>query len=355
MEVILVIRDLRVYIATAALLLCLCMPSGAAFSASSQPARPNVSPGVLVAAPDGSLWFTENRGIERLTVGGTFHLYRVPGLVTSTGLDAPSSLAIDKTGQVWFTAGQRMGRIDGRGRLTLYAVPAKLGYLTLFSDPQGQLWRMLLREPGNTTHASFARVTPTGTITPVFTLQAATLDGLTVARDGRFWFTETQITDPTQGSGPMYAGWILPDGRSARFSLPRTVAGLCDPNTCLLGSALATTSDGSAWFGYFGPAIGRVRANGRVTVYNLPPTASAPTSMVQGPDGALWFGTVGFGLVRIDQTGRVSDLSVGTRMDVYGGFIDGGLATHGLAFGKDEALWYTMMCQNSIGRMTLTG
>ena len=349
------IRGVPTFAAVVVLFLCLCVPAGATFSARAQQARPNVYPGSIVTGPDGNLWFTEARGIERLTTSGKFRLFRVPGLGGSGGGDAPSSLAIDKTGQVWFTSGQRIGRLDAHGRITLFPVPKSLGYPTVFSDPQGQLWRMLLLEPGDTTHAAFAHVTPEGKMTPIFSLQAATLSGLTVARDGRFWFTETRITDPTQGSGPMYADWILPDGRSARFPLPRTVANLCDPKDCLLASDITTSSDGSMWFGYFGPAIGRVTGKGHVAVYSLPLTTLIPTSMVQGPDGNIWFGTVGYGIDRIDRTGQVTFFPVSSRLDIYGGFVDGGLASSGLTVGRDRAMWFTMACQKSIGRITLTG
>ena len=349
------IRGVPTFAAAIALLLCLCVPTRATTSAHSQQARPNVYPGSIVTDPDGSLWFTEVRGIEQLTTSGKFHLFRVPDLGGTNGENIPSSLAFDKTGQVWFTSGQRIGRIDSHGRITLFPVPKKLGYPTVFSDPQGQLWRMLLLEPGDTTHAAFAHVTPEGKMTPIFSLQAATLSGLTVARDGRFWFTETRITDPTQGSGPMNAGWILPDGRSARFPLPRTIANLCGPKDCLLASDITSSRDGSIWFGYLGPAVGRVTDKGHVDLYSLPPTTLAPTSMVQGPDGNIWLGTIGYGIDRIDRTGQVTFFPVSTRLDIYGGFINGGLASSGLTVGRDRALWFTIACQNSIGHLTLTG
>jgi len=342
------IRGVPAFAAVVALFLCLCMPAGTTVSARAQRARLNVYPGSIVTGPDGTLWFTESRGIERLTTSGKFRLFGGPGL-------GGSSLAIDKTGQVWFTSGQRIGRIDAHGRINLFPVPKSQGYPTVFTDPHGQLWRMLLLEPGDITHAAFAHITPEGTMTPIFTLKAATLSGLTVAHDGRFWFTETRITDPTQGSGPMNAGWILPDGRSTRFPLPRTVPNLCGPKDCLLASDITTSSDGALWFGYFGPAIGRVTGKGHVDLYSLPSTTVAPTSMVQGPDGNIWLGTVGFGIDRIDRTGQVTFFPVSSRLDIYGGFVDGGLASSGLTVGRDRALWFTMACQNSIGRISLSG
>src|SRR5665213_1377053 len=85
----------------------------------------NAYPSQIAAAPDGSLWFGENRGLEHLLPSGRFHLYAVPGAGGAYEDNTPGSLVVDAQGAVWFTAGLHIGRLDNKGMLRLITPPRR--------------------------------------------------------------------------------------------------------------------------------------------------------------------------------------------------------------------------------------
>lgn len=62
----------------------------------------NSNPSEITAAPDGNLWFTDNRGnrIGRITPHGQITEFTVP--TVSSG---PAGIAAEPDGSIWFTEG----------------------------------------------------------------------------------------------------------------------------------------------------------------------------------------------------------------------------------------------------------
>lgn len=111
-------------------------------------------PAAIAAAPDGNLWFTEERGpgLGRVTPAGTVTGFAVPGL-----RQAPVSvdwLSPGPDGAVWFTVAEglggpnpaatvkpgQLGRIAPDGSVSLYTPPGggTTGAIVLGAD--GSLW-----------------------------------------------------------------------------------------------------------------------------------------------------------------------------------------------------------------------
>ncbi len=323
------------------------IPQRVGWAAWQAPRVAEVDPGALVVDGAGHLWFTEDRGIERMTPTGAFHLFAVPGLSGFVDQTTPGSLAIGAGGAIWFTSGDRLGRIGAQGTLTLFRVPTARGTpQDLTRGPDGTLWCVLTR--GNV--STLARVSSTGTVTPLTAwphngrvgVFGGRINALAVGADGRVWFTATHVTDQTQGSGPSFVGYVEPHTHAVRrFSVPRAVLGICPWDDCI-PLALTLGAGGAAWFGMFGAGLGRMTQSGTVTMYRLPRGVIAPTTLALGPDAAIWFGTIGAWIGRMGRHGALTWRVLSRkRLDVYGG----------LAFDAAHKLWFTVECRNSIGRL----
>lgn len=342
-------------------LCCVMAPTSVAWGRHGAPVASEVDPGAMVVDHAGNLWFTEDRGIERMTPTGAFHLFAVPGLSGYFDETTPGSLAIGAGGAIWFTSGARIGRIAQGGVVMLFPVPAALGMPGgLTRGPKGTLWCVLTRHTKSGDIGTLARVSSSGIVTPIVsrpkTGQAPVfggrINGLTVGPDGKVWFTATHVTNQAEGSGPSIVGYLDPHTQVVRrFPLPLdvilAVLGICEPNgNGCIPTTVAVGAHGDAWFGMFGPGLGHMTPTGKVHMYRLPRNVLAPATLAAGPDGAMWFGTIGAWIGRIDNRGALTwRLISRKRLDVY----------DGLTFDATHMLWFTADCINSIGRLDPAG
>lgn len=341
---------------SALVVLCYVMvPTGVARGSLGAAPVSEVDPGAIVVDHADNLWFTEDRGIERMTTTGTFRLFAVPGLSGYYDQATPGSLAVGAGGAIWFTSGARIGRVAPSGKITLFYVPAALGVPEgLTRGPEGTLWCVLDRQTSKGQISTLARVSSGGTVTPLVkwpkTWQAPVfkgrINGLTVGPGGRLWFTATHVTNQTQGSGPSFVGYVDPRTHVViRFPLPRAVLGICSWDTCI-PTTVAVGAHRDIWFGMFDRGIGRMTPTGKVHIYPLPLGVIAPTTLALGPDGGMWFGTIGEWIGRIGRRGALTFRLVSRkRLDIY----------DGVTFDAAHMLWFTADCINSVGRLDPAG
>lgn len=100
----------------------------------------NSGPTVIVAGPDGNLWFTEIRGnrIGRITLTGEITEFIIP-----TPNSRPDGIAVGPDGNLWFAeiAGNRIGRITVEGVITEFLVPsAGSSPIVIAAGPNNDLW-----------------------------------------------------------------------------------------------------------------------------------------------------------------------------------------------------------------------
>ena len=252
----------------------------------------------LVASPDGNVWFTFATGgdglyapanaIGRITPSGVITLL-TKGLGTHGG---PDALVAARDGSLWFSdqlanGESAIGHIAPSGTITVFAkgLPPGLyvrGLGGLVVGPDGNLWfteQSLTKGSG-----AIGRITPAGVVT-MFTkglLPGGYPSNITVGPGGNLWFTEQSLT---KGSGAI--GRITPAGTITLFS--KGLPAASSP------SAIIPGPDGNVWFtvlplGYGTGAIGRITPAGTITMFarNLV-AGSQPTSIVAGADGNLWF------------------------------------------------------------------
>ncbi|HTC44169.1 MAG TPA: hypothetical protein VK696_03890 [Steroidobacteraceae bacterium] len=153
---------------------------------------------------------------------------------------------------------------------------------------------------------------------------------LTVAMDGRVWFTE--------GSGNRI-GSMNPDGSDLmEFPLPH-------PDSS--PRIIARGSDGNFWFSeHTGNRIGRITQNGVISEWEIATPNSQPRAICLGADGNIWFGMFAGGKIgRITPAGLISEFSPPTP--------DSG--PRALATGADGNVWFSEYRTNRIGRITPKG
>lgn len=149
--------------------------------------------------------------------------------------------------------------------------------------------------------------------------------GIAPGPDGALWFTNEQ--------GPSI-GRITANGALSVYSDPGIVA----------PSAITAGPDGALWFLNGAASIGRITTAGVVSTFAAP-TSGSPLGIAPGPDGALWFTAGGKSIGRITTAGTVTIFTDSNRMR----------GTSGIAAGPDGALWFTNYLGSSIGRISVDG
>jgi streptogramin lyase len=279
-------------------------------------------PSVMVAGPDGNLWFTEggSKAIGRMSTSGELTDFAVSGSSASY----PSGIAVGPDSNLWFTdpGSNTIGRITLNGQITKFSLPTPSRYPnSIVAGPDGNLWftenglnRVGRMSPtGEFTEfpvsipaselASIAagpdgnlwvagrrsgkivRITPTGDFTDFPTPRNSFPVGLIAGPDGNLWFTAESGT---------HIGWITPKGQVATLPTPTT-------NHWFTG--LGVGPDNNIWYaatnmktlGGGGGKFGRVTLNGQITEYPRQRADSRPTGVVAGPDGNIWFTDYNFG------------------------------------------------------------
>jgi virginiamycin B lyase len=239
---------------------------------------PNSRPSGLLPASDGSLWFTDNAAIGRITTGGEITEFTGP----LTSESRPSGLVAGVDGYLWFIDHRAIGRISLDGTITEFPLVASSQPADLVLGAEGAIWFT------DGFNAAIGRITEGGEVT-YYTAglkQGAAPGQIVLGREGDLWFADDSEASPAIGR-------ITPSGEITEFSAGLEVQGL--PGSIVLGQ------DGNLWFADngVGKAIARVTPGGEVTLYkgNLGEACSrgcGPSGLIDGPDEDVWL-TVGAG------------------------------------------------------------
>jgi streptogramin lyase len=273
-------------------------------------------PLLIVAGPDGNLWFTEYSAgkIGRITPAGA-----ITELATGVTSEVPG-IAVGPDGNLWFTeaGANKIGRITATGGITEYPVPTAGSFpneITPGSD--GNLW--FTEQHGSrigrvTTNGVFAEFSiPTTNSEPA---------GIAAGPDGNLWFVEHTGNK---------IGRITPAGAVTEFAAGGNP------------TAIAAGSDGNLWFvEEVGGKVGRITTSGAVTEYPIPTASPSPEGITSGPDGNLWFTEAGG-----NKIGRVTPAGTFTEFVVPSA---GAYPSH-VVVGPDGAFWFTEEFGNRIGRL----
>jgi virginiamycin B lyase len=244
------------------------------------PATQGTSPVGIVAATDGTVWFTleytdgfvpggagsYGSGIGWLSLDGAPHEISVP-----TSSSGPSAMTLGPDHNPWF-AEYESGKvakvtIDGGPVVTEFPTPAN-GPNGISPGPNGTLWFTDLNGNG------VDRIEADGGSAEEFAIvrPSSVPRGITLGPDGNLWFAE--------GVGAI--GRITPKGDITEFPIDQY-----NPSV----KAITVGPDNNLWFTDGGNnAIGRISPDGAMLVeYPIPTPGSSPLEIVAGPDGALWF------------------------------------------------------------------
>jgi virginiamycin B lyase len=101
-------------------------------------------PDGISIAPDGAVWFYEERGlsVDRLEPDGGLVRFAVPACGPSRRPCRPSSIALGRDGTVWFAEhpDHWLGMIRPDGTMTEVAIPRSLAPCILSAEGDGGLW-----------------------------------------------------------------------------------------------------------------------------------------------------------------------------------------------------------------------
>jgi YD repeat-containing protein len=262
----------------------------------------------IASGPDGNLWVTDGRYVEKVTTSGVPTRYSVGGgcprgitagpdgnmwvaefcsyeigKITTSGVETayslplygePMDITAGPDGNLWFTVynnahGESMiGKITTSGAITEYALPSgSKPYKITRAD--GELW---FTDYGT---GKIGKITTSGTITEYSIPGGGNPVGITAGSDGYLWFTNN-------ATGMI--GKISTSGTITEFTVPGG-GGLW---------AITTGPEGNMWFtGYYSKGVvGMITTSGVVTMYALPEERGQPRGIAAGADGNLWFVTL---------------------------------------------------------------
>ena len=149
---------------------------------------------VLVAAPDGQVWFSSTTGIRRISPAG---------VITSVAAGTPTAMTVGPDGNVWFTddvdvlvdgrIGTKgtIGKITPAGGLTTYPTNAYDVPVAISPGYDGNLW--FTQRGFFDVKNSIARMTTDGAVTTVTDLgyfNDVEKSALTPGADGNLWLTD---------------------------------------------------------------------------------------------------------------------------------------------------------------------
>jgi virginiamycin B lyase len=202
---------------------------------------------------------------------------------------------------------------------------AELGSITASVD--GAIWF------ADTAHNAIWRMTLRGQFAGHVTLPSPPRGIATIVADadGGVWFAE---------STAKRLGLLTRSGRLREFALTG------NPFDLALGPRH------SVWFTKTftngNQAIARMTLDGRVTDFHLPggDHQGIPLTLTIGPDRNVWFGEIGTRIGTITAKGDIREFTVNSlRRDIF----------QGITAAPDGNLWFTSLCRNMIGRMTVRG
>lgn len=271
---------------------------------------------------------------------------------------APQAILAAQDGSVWFTNGATgtVAHLTQRARLTTLpsTEPTQAGALAL--APDGSLWFA-------NGYGSVMRRSPGGVLTSYSVATSVPVGGLAVAKDGTAWFTTGSETigeialdgtvsyfnDPesmrgTQGivAGPDGAMWFTNYLGSSigRITADGAVTTYTDPRV-RYPAGITVGRDGALWFTDDSGAVGRITTGGTIRVFGSAGTVGHPDAITVGPDGALWVtGRSGY-VARVTTAGAVTTYAV-----PQAGFATGIASAGGY-------LWLTNYTGNAIVRLAI--
>ncbi|MDB5693403.1 MAG: hypothetical protein JWO81_2466 [Alphaproteobacteria bacterium] len=233
-------------------------------------------------------------------------------------------LVFDRNGgEIFWVSGQaydHIARIALDGSAAYFAMPKGSAPHGMTFDLQGRLWVTLeglgalarIDADGGIVEQVDVRLHADGAASPINTHP----HGLGVAPDGCLWFT---------GKLTNTVGRVDAAGRVAHFALPTVGA---------VPIYIAAGPDGNLWCTELvGNHIARITPAGEVTEFAIPTANSRPIAIARSPRGdAMWFSEEAGGKVgRIDMQGHITEFPVPLAER------DAILA--GLAFDHDSCLW----------------
>lgn len=281
-------------------------------------------PEMIVAGPDGALWFTQFTGnkIGRITVNGTITEFTVP-----TPSSLPLGITAGPDGALWFiesdNATSKVGRITTSGVFTEFALPTQTEPAGIAAGSDNALWftEILTNKIGRITLAG--SISHFSVPTPNSFLQF-----IAAGPDGNLWFTEC-------ANAANRIGRITTAGTITEFVVPTA-------NSCPNG--ITAGPDGAVWFTENNSGkIGRITTAGTITDYAGTP-GSNPEQIKAGLDGALWFAERTTNKIGRITTAGVIALEFGIPTPASG--------PAGIAVGPDGAIWFTEANGNKIGKLT---
>lgn len=245
----------------------------------------------LAAGPDGALWFTEpaSSRIGRIGLTGAITEFTVPGFC-ATGYSCPTipkpqAIVTGPDGALWFTeqifsrvssrtSAGKLVRVTTGGAFTEYAIPGGGAKTTtpnpgdIVAGPGGALWFT------DSFERRIWRATTAGALTSYAESFGAPV-AITVGSDGALWFTAAGSLGRITVAG-VVTGRLLPAG----------------PNGSTLGD-IASGLDGALWLSQYdltlsAGAIVRSTTAGATTTTSFP-TYVEIDGITRGPDGAMWF------------------------------------------------------------------
>ncbi|MGB7047782.1 MAG: hypothetical protein WBD57_05645 [Candidatus Cybelea sp.] len=264
----------------------------------------------IAPGPKGDVWFTGDTLVGKSSILSDISEYPISdfGNVTSI-VEGP-----DKNLWVTLYPGA-IGKLSADGRLTAFPLSRKLGGsqsspFSIANGPDKSLWFVV-----DASSSYVVRISLAGAMRAYRMAPGAKLAALTVANDGKLWFTDAG----TNKIGRMTAG-----GAVTEFPVPTLDAGL---------TGICQGPDGQMWFlEENANKAGSISSAGSVHEYDIPTAASGPLAIVAGPDKALWFTEAAAGKIgRLTTSGRFAEL---TLTSSYPRPAD-------ITVGSDQNVWFT--------------
>jgi streptogramin lyase len=251
-------------------------------------------PTSLAAAPDSSVWTSDNsfHALHHIGADGT----PLGSVSAGSMMEGPRRAVVGPDGNLWYAVYNmseigRVAPVPG-SMPTLFPTAAAVSGVTVGSD--GNVW---FTEPSVN---AIGRVTPLGAVTEFFDVAGTGPASITSGSDGNLWFAEPG----TRQMGRMTLG-----GSFAHFDL----APGSTPNAVTAGG------DGNVWFtvstSSSGGSVAKVTPAGIITEYaaGLASTAS-PSGIALGADGNVWVSESNANrIARVTPDGTITEFLSGIR------------------------------------------
>jgi virginiamycin B lyase len=292
----------------------------------------------IVAATDGTAWFTEFEGnkIGHVTAAGDIREF--DKISDGARLVHPFAVVAGPAGDAWFTegvpaddsrpSGNRIGHITADGVITTYPIPtANAGAVGITIRADGVVWFTEQRS------GMIGRLNLDGSIDefPIAGLESSWPDQITTGPDGNLWFTEFRANK---------IGQMTPNGYLVReYDISRGGTGPVD----------IVTRGNELWFTVIdGKKLGRLdSSSGVIQWLDVPTTGDhGPANLAEDHGHAgVWFT-------------ELSDAAVSYLGDAQPTKIDPrytlpvGTQPVGIAVGPDGTVWFTDQLGNQIGSIS---